>query len=312
MMSGPKQQQGVALISVLLVFALVTLLAAQMLDRSYLDMRRAGNLANGKQAYYLAVAGEEYGRQLLARDYQQDKSKADTLVDLWAQDFDAFQMEEGELHIEVSDLQGRFNLNNVISSQGGLDMARYQQLKDLLNTLELPTELADVLVDWVDQDRNARPNGAEDSYYMSQTPAYLAANRPLTDISELRLLKGMEPAHYTRLKPYVSALPSQSKYNINTLNATMLEALLDVSGQQANSINGQQQEGDYKSVNDWLSSRYGDQLRPIAAHLTAASEYFEVISEASFVGRRSVVTTRFHRDKEDGKITVLSRHVGRQ
>ncbi len=52
------------------------------------------------------------------------------------------------------------------------------------------SQIAAALGDWTDSDGQPRLNGAEDEVYMAQTPGYLAANQPMQDVSELRLLAG--------------------------------------------------------------------------------------------------------------------------
>ena len=72
-------------------------------------------------------------------------------------------------------------------------------------------------------------NGAEDEVYMAQSPGYLSGNQPLQDVSELRLLAGMDATLYQRLLPYVCALADETlQVNVNTLQpaqAALLSAL---------------------------------------------------------------------------------------
>ncbi|MBD3700604.1 general secretion pathway protein GspK [Klebsiella pneumoniae] len=49
-------------------------------------------------------------------------------------------------------------------------------------------------------------------------PGYLAANQPMQDVSELRLLAGMDAALYQRLLPFVCVQPDDAlQVNVNTL-----------------------------------------------------------------------------------------------
>ena len=60
---------------------------------------------------------------------------------------------------------------------------------------------------------------------------FYAANQPLADISEMRVVQGMDAGLYQKLKPLVRALPmTRQQININTLDVTqsvILEALFD-------------------------------------------------------------------------------------
>ena len=83
----PSRQRGIALISVLLVFALATVIASEIIARNALDIRKTANYLNSQQAYYYALSGEAYARQLLYRDFSEANGSApsDALTDDWAQ-----------------------------------------------------------------------------------------------------------------------------------------------------------------------------------------------------------------------------------
>lgn len=54
-------------------------------------------------------------------------------------------------------------------------------------------EIADAILDWLDEDDEARPYGAEsETYSLMQTP-YSAANGPITSVDELLLVRGVTP-----------------------------------------------------------------------------------------------------------------------
>ena len=60
--------------------------------------------------------------------------------------------------------------------------------------LELPNmtdEIADAILDWVDEDTAPRPQGAEDSHYAGQSPSYRPRNGALLSVEELLLVKGV-------------------------------------------------------------------------------------------------------------------------
>ncbi|HCC7936108.1 TPA: type II secretion system minor pseudopilin GspK, partial [Klebsiella pneumoniae] len=104
------------------------------------------------------------------------------------------------------------------------------------------SQIAAALGDWTDSDGQPRLNGAEDEVYMAQTPGYLAANQPMQDVSELRLLAGMDAALYQRLLPFVCVQPDDAlQVNVNTLRpsqAALLVALFpgDLTLQEAQQL----------------------------------------------------------------------------
>jgi general secretion pathway protein K len=55
--------------------------------------------------------------------------------------------------------------------------------------------------------------------------AYLPADLPMKDISELRLVHGIDLETYNRLLPHITALPINTVLNLNTASAEVLESL---------------------------------------------------------------------------------------
>jgi len=136
-------------------------------------------------------------------------------------------VDNGELAGYLEDQQGRFNLNSLAQGgkASGLQVERYNRL---LSNLGLPAELAYSLADWIDLDNETLPNGgAEDEYYLSMNPPYLAGNRPLTDAGELALVKGYDEAVRARLAPFVTALPGTAAINANTASPEVLSAVIE-------------------------------------------------------------------------------------
>ncbi|MBL4827535.1 MAG: type II secretion system minor pseudopilin GspK [Spongiibacteraceae bacterium] len=305
---GARQQRGVALITVLLVFALATVLAAELISRNYRDIRRTANAINSKQAYHYAMAGEQLARQILHRDFiNSGTNNTDSLVEPWAKKLDSFEIENGKMSIEIIDQQGRFNLNNLGNNDNSASYALV--FRELLKVLDLKSDYTAQLQDWLDNDSAILVGGAEDDIYLTQRNAYLSANSPIADRTELRLLNGMNFEDYNRLKDYVAVLPPDTKYNINTLDVKIVEALSSrISATQAANIKTQQLAGGHDSVAKWLS--YEANLGSISSKLAVHSEYFEVIVKTVYDGRISVLRTQLFRDASSGEIQVLKRQQG--
>jgi general secretion pathway protein K len=220
------RQGGVALITALLVVALATVAAVAMATRQQLDIHRTGNLLHGEQAYAYALGAESWARVVLARDLKD--TQIDTLQEDWAIRPPVSLVEGGSVVGRILDMQGRFNVNNLVDSAGEADEGAVESYKRLLNTLDLEEALADPLVDWIDKDISERfPDGAEDQHYLLLKVPYRVANRRLADISELRLVKGYEPDIVAKLRPHVVALPEATAINVNTATAEVLTSLAE-------------------------------------------------------------------------------------
>ncbi len=311
-MRAAKQQQGVALITVLLVFALAAIITSEVASRNYRDIRKTANLINSKQAYHYALAGEQYARQILYRDYDEDPV-SDQLTDSWSDIREIFDIDNGQMTIEISDLQGRFNLNNIVDAGGRINNQALSDFNQLLEVLDISADYGPQLVDWLDKNTVASIGGAEDDAY--QPLDYLAANQAMGDRSELRLLSDMRFEDYIRLKDYVVALPHQvkdqqigiTKYNINTLAAKMVEAL---SGSGDEGISAIQQRGGYSTVNEWVSSGDIGPLLIARNQLNTQTEFFEIKVTAVYDQRISIIRSQIYRDNNDGSITLLKRQQG--
>jgi general secretion pathway protein K len=128
----------------------------------------------------------------------------------------------------MEDLQGRFNLNWLVAStgpnMGKPDPVAVDSFKNLLQLAKVDPSWADKVVDWIDRDDQAQNQGAEDGTYLGQNPPYRAANQYITSTSELLALPGFGRENYANLAPYIVALPPDTKLNICSASALVLDA----------------------------------------------------------------------------------------
>lgn len=224
-----RRQQGVALITAVLIVALVTAAAVAMAARQQVDIRRSSNILNNDQAYLFALGAEDYARNVLEWDGDRTKGNPDVdhLGEAWAQTV-SVPVEGAMLNGSVQDLQGRFNLNALVDANGQQNPVMAARFRKLLELLGLNVDIAEAVVDWIDADDNPRPGfgGAEDDFYMLQEPPYRAANTLMASASELRLIRGVDDEAYQKLAPFVTALPDPgARINVNTAPAEVLAAL---------------------------------------------------------------------------------------
>jgi general secretion pathway protein K len=129
---------------------------------------------------------------------------------------------------KLEDLQGRFNLNNLIGADGMENQLARRQFERLLNTLEIDPALAGAVVDWLDPDTELRfPTGGEDVVYSSSDPPYRTANSMITSASELMAIAGFDREAYRKLAPYITVLPRGTTINVNTAPDVVLASLSD-------------------------------------------------------------------------------------
>lgn len=249
-----NQQRGVALIVVLLVVALVTISATDMGSRLQLQVKRSMSLKDNNQAYWYAIAAEQFAQKTITQLKKQGNSSIH-INEPWAQQNIQFPVEGGMIEATLEDLQACFNLNalkpGAASSTGSTpdnQLHIQESFRRLLDTdsLDIPAfnidTLKDSLIDWLDDDSMLNGNyGAEDADYESLAHPYLAANTLMASKSELRLVKGVELSWLDKLMPLVCVIPGEAelKLNVNTLTpekAPVLAALADIAVSDAENV----------------------------------------------------------------------------
>ena len=260
-----------------------------------------------------AVGGEALAQAMLQRDMQQTGGNqgqaVDHLREPWARKIAPFTLEQGRISLSIEDLAGRFNLNSVVVNQQ-VNQSAVQRFRRLLVSLDIEPLLAERLIDWIDENQDVSgANGAEDNQYLLLEPPYRAANRPLQDVSELRLLLDLSERDYQRLLPYVSALPAQTPLNINTASALVLATLADnLSPQAAQQLVQARGAEGYRQLSDFTGQPALAGLGVQATGLALNSQYFAARSEVQLGERRRVLISLLQRGA-DGRVYVLQRDL---
>ncbi len=225
--SIPPQERGAALLTVLLLVAILSVITAVALERLTLASRMTRNLVSADQGRaYLLAAEQAAGVQL--GDMIKSRPDRTTLAGGWLGTPQILPLPGGQAVARVRDAGNCFNLNSVVSG-GGMDgkmvarpegIAQFSALMRLLGVDRLVADqIAVSTADWIDEDNVPGPGGAEDEYYSRIDPPYLTANNLIADPSELRVINGVSADVYQRVRPWVCALPETalSPININTL-----------------------------------------------------------------------------------------------
>ncbi|NOX75291.1 MAG: type II secretion system minor pseudopilin GspK [Gammaproteobacteria bacterium] len=316
------RQRGVALITALLITALVTVVAVAMISRQQLDIRRTGNMLEADQAYMYALAAENFAIDTLRRD----PSNVDTLLEDWARPLPPMPVEGGMVSGQIEDLQGRFNLNNLLGSNRRADPTQVRALQTLLqqvnrvtDDLNLPPAMANRVVDWIDPDINTSVDGAEDLEYLNinadrQIP-YRTANQLMVSPSELALLLNMPSNGVGALRgrKLVSTLPAITTLNVNTAPPMVLMTLdQNITLQIASDLVQFRANQPFEQVSDFtdkLDTDYQIQMTTQAANrVSVRSEYFLVTATAAIGRTRLRMYSLLARI--GGNITIIRRSFG--
>ncbi|MEC3949504.1 type II secretion system minor pseudopilin GspK [Sphingobium sp. HWE2-09] len=268
-----KNEQGAALLTVLLLVAVMSVVAATALERVALATRMTGNGGAVDQARAYADAATEMALLRVGDQTASSPAKI-TLAGGWMGTPQSIPVPGGIATARVTDAGNCFNLNSVVSGESAANLkvrpAGVSQFQALLEALGVDARQAQgasaSLADWIDTDNVPQPGGAEDETYVQMERPYRAANRMMVDASELRAVSGISPAIYDLVKPWICALPvtDLSPININTLlpgQAPLLAMLLpgQLSVAQARQLLAQRPADGYGSTNEFwaLLSRDG-------------------------------------------------------
>lgn len=323
-----RRQRGIALIMALLVTAIATIAATAMMTRQQLDIRRNGNIYAADQAWLFTEGLENWAVQIMQQDLNDNQT--DHLGEDWATVLPPIGVEGGVVSGAISDLQGRYNLNNLVDNDGVAVQAEIDRLKRLFDVLDLDSSRVQAIVDWIDKDEQTTfPDGAEDNVYLGREVAYRTANRRMSSPSELLLVEGVSFEDYQTLRPYVCALPEATPINVNTAPAVVLQALVPgLAAADAEQLVRERQDEPFDSLASFRNNRLikphlsgmgntaftgsnvtvggsvgnSNNQQHSADDISVSSQYFLLSASASFDRATVQMTSIIARDKQGTRI----------
>lgn len=340
-MTSPKRQKGVALITVLLIVSLAAIVVTEMSGRLQLQLQRTANISMNTQAYWYALGAEQFAKQVLIESFRSQKDKT-TLDQIWAQGENSFPVDYGQITAELVDMQGCFNLNNIIKTpvtvtpgapppapvtppSGSTKLPMRAGLERLIEKLEIDgissfeaEYMVDALKDWIDKDGMiSGSGGAEDDDYSGREFSHLAGNTYLASVNELRIIEHFTLPVLNELRKYVCVIPDVggTKININTLSeAATLAAILDISEEDASDIISEVPDEGYNKVEDFFNSTKMKAAKPTLKQeekdmFGVDSEYFQLKTIAEFNENYFAIQSIMKVDNNKD-ISVIGRSVG--
>lgn len=334
MIKTPQQRQrGIALLTVLLVLAVMTTIAASFSERSRMAIRRSVNHSQYLQASWLALSAEELAKRAL----KQDMEDADGTVHLqqyWATNEVIYPVEGGQIIGSVEDMRSCFNINAL--SQGLTDTEKQtnpnqkplvqKQFQAMLEDMGLDLYLAEMAAerihDYIDSDdRTSGSYGAEDGDYEAREVPYRAANQLMWHHSEMRAVLGISQPMYEVLKKSVCAIPGDDAQvvNVNTVEAERASLLVGMfegelsRGEVEDLIANRPLEG-WESIEDFWSE---SAVQNVTLNDTAKSAFVVDSSYFRFKGAAKVDNTVFRLESilqrsGSSQFVTLTRQYGGQ
>ena len=306
-MNAIESQRGVAIVLAIIVVAIGTIIAVGLTWRGTLDFRRTESALAADQGLMYVQGAEAWAADILQQDLV-DSPDSDNLGELWAVELPPLPVDGGAIKGRLEDLQARFNLNNLIGSDGKESELARRQFERLLVSVEADPALAGAVVDWLDPDTEQRfPSGGEDVVYSDAEPPYRTANSMITSTSELMAVAGFDRDIYRRLAPYITVLPAGTKLNVNTASDVVLASLSD-DIDLATATSMVEERGDAEFVD--IDATFEGLVEPdVLQEIDGVSEHFLLTATVTLGSNQLTMRSVLQRDRS-GITRAVFRSLG--
>lgn len=257
------RQRGVALIISLLVVAIVAALALLFTARQQLWMRQIENRNNFTMAIDVATAAINMSRLTLRDDAR--RNKYDHLLEPWTIPIPPIAVEQGKVAGRISELQGRFNLTNLLPAQ---NVAVREDNADLVRASRALSLAPSIIGNVLRQYQSLRKR---EPY---STP----------DMAELMRLAAVPAEVRTSFDRCCVVLMEKTPVNVNFASAEVLQAAIEgLSSGEASRIVSERTGSPYATV-EAFTKTLPESVRSAAGsdRVTVMSRYFMVDIDAWF------------------------------
>ncbi|MCS3512967.1 type II secretion system protein GspK [Pseudomonas grimontii] len=272
-----RRQRGVALLSVLLVMSLALLLTAGMLRSHQLMVQSSARQIHQVQLRQWALSAEAWALEILQATADDQNSRVHQ-GQAWARATWPFETQGARITLEIEDLSARFNVNALLG-EGQVDRLIEQRWLRLLAALGLP-------------------------------PLDLRAAGPVAEqreLSQLRLLPGIDGATLRQLEPWVALLPKDASLNINTALPQVLATLEGMSPPTAEALVNQRPTTGYGSVQAFIHDPLIAGLGVTGHGLGISSRWFRINVDVRLGTSRLRLASEVERERKTGRWRVVQR-----
>lgn len=313
------REEGMAVISALLIAAVVAVIAAGMIERQGLLTRQLENRQLALQGQWALEGGLQLSRQLLL-----EQRMRDPLVRTgqpWTRPILGLPSGMVQFDGRLEDEQGKFNLRNLVVD-GQLDaeaLATFQRLCALIGVdARLATAIAGQVIDSYPQRPAQTPAKAEQGLNSGRltSPAVAAqplpAKRPmLRNLDALASLEGMNGKTLRHLQRFVTVLPALTWVNGNTASAEVLAAQVPgLSLPQASALVAERDGGRwFINRGDFVNRLRMPQLATTNVRVGINSDWFRLHGQAR-LGARALPMQALLRQREGQLPEVIWTRVG--
>jgi general secretion pathway protein K len=295
-------QRGFALLSVLLVLAMLGVLGAEFAYSMRLEAAAVRTYKDGIAAGHLAEAAIAQAMREIVADWAFVMADDDGELHFYSRDRLALPrlprrevaLGPGHFTYHLRDEEALLNLN---TAQPG----RIEALLDTLGVQRVDRDvIVDSIQDWRDTNEEHRLNGAEsDDYYLKLAVPYRAHNGNLESVNELLQIRGITPSlfHGADGKPGLAdvlTVRTVGQVNINTAHPLVLRAL-GLSVAEVTTVLQTRRDTPYAVVPGPFAGR----------GLAVTTRTFRVQAEGLVHGRVAARLTAVLRRNSPSELTVL-------
>ncbi|MBI1911424.1 MAG: type II secretion system minor pseudopilin GspK [Deltaproteobacteria bacterium] len=218
-------EKGLALITTLLITAILVTIVAEFIFKTYVSTARAANYKDSARAALVAEDGVIIAKagleELLKRrpnlNIEEDGLKMSRPVG-----------DDLTVDIRIVDEKGKASLFIVYPKTGLSNERAEGSYIRLLKNLSLDEHLKDTLADWIDSDNDVRHYGAEaNDYYRQLRAPYSPRNNYPDSVDELLMVKDYTKEGFEKISPFVTVYNQDGLININTAPKEVLMSLSD-------------------------------------------------------------------------------------
>ena len=264
-------QQGVAVVTALLLTTLAVTIVASLFWRQQIQVRAIENQRLQLQKQLALRGALDWARLMLRDDARQ--SATDDLSELWnaplaGVQLDAFLDRDNEeanlgnatLSGNLSDAQARFNLRN-LAHEGKVNTAEVRVFQRLLMLLRQDPALAMAAARFIASGQQA------------QAPPVL----DLVFVEDLLTIPGFSAATISALRPYVVTLPRATGVNVNTAPAEVLAARLStLNSADITALMASRRIASFRDLNDFATRLPNRQITLTEGAVSVSTDYFLV------------------------------------
>ena len=231
------RQSGAAILMAMLTVVLVATLASAALWQQWRAVEVESAERTRAQSSWVLTGALDWGRLILAEDAR--KGGADHLSEPWAMPLEQARLStflaadrsdtlaadastNAFLSGQISDLQARLNLKNLVQDDGKVHGPTLRMWERLFAQLALPRATLDRLVAQLLRAQQASAAVAGNKAMDANADGPLWPQEP-----DQLVWLGLDPATLALLQPHITVLPERTPVNLNTASAVVLMACLE-------------------------------------------------------------------------------------